>query len=431
MTDDAPGPVAANPWWDRAMVLAGKLGTGLLPVLMLAISARVAGARGLGEFAVALSLAQSVAEVADFTSQRHVARVRLAAGASGVERRLAAFNALRLATLAAGLVLAGIALVVALPVRDALPSLLVLSAAVWLFANNTSYATALARGDFLLIGAGPWVGLAAGAGVTLALAFAEPALGLWAVAAGLHAGKASETMALWRRFGYPVASFGRDGMRHEWEATRHLMLVGLVSAANARILVPLLALVVGVVGAGFISVGLNLEAGILLLAVAISVPAFRGAVENRVLASPRAAFLVVRRDWMTAVLLSVVLTGGFLPLAGVVTRILLADAAAGAVLPVALVVAASPFDTLCIFSGICYHAAHHDRRFLRLTTSTTLGSLLLVAVGGWLWATPGAALAFLVSRVGSAAVLNIPLLLPGIPSRHEESRLAKGGRSCS
>jgi hypothetical protein len=404
---------SATPWRDRAMVLAGKGGTGLLPVVMLGMCARLAGVRGVGEFAIAFSLAQSVAELADFTSQRHVSRVQLAAGAHDVRARLAAFNALRLLALAAGLASVAAILAAVLPPREALPSLVVLSSAVWLFANNTSYATALAEDEFLLVGAGPWVGLLAGVAVTLALGQARPSPGLWPVAAGLHAGKASETLVLWWRFGLPVASFGSGGLRREWAATRHLMYLGLVSAANARILVPLVALVVGVIGAGFISLGLNFHAGILLMAVAISVPAFRGAVNNRVVQSPQAAFRIVRGDWITAIALSVGLTTALLLVSGPLTRFVLAGASGEALLPVALVVAAAPFDTLSIFAGLCYHAAHDDRGFLRLTVATAVGSLLLVAAGGWLGATPGAALAFLLSRVVSASVFTAPLFSGG------------------
>ena len=392
------------------MVLTGKGGTGLLPVVMLAMCARLAGARGVGEFAIAFSLAQSVAELADFTSQRHVSRVRLAAGAGDVGERLAAFNALRLIALAIGLAGVGAILTAVLPGREALPSLVILSSAVWLFANNTSYATALAEDEFLLVGAGPWIGLVAGAGMVVALAYAQPSLGLWAVAAGLHAGKASETLALWQRFGLPAASFGPDSMRREWAATRHLMFLGVVSAVNARVLVPLLALVVGVAGAGFISLGLNFHAGILLLAVAISVPAFRGAVNGREVATPEAAFGLVRGDWITAIAMSAGLTGAFLLVSGTLTRLVLAGASGDASLPVALVVAAAPFDSLCIFAGVCYHAAHGDRRFLQLTVLTTTASLLLVTMGGWAGNTPGAAGAFLISRALSASVLTVPLL---------------------
>lgn len=190
------------------------------------------------------------------------------------------------------------------------------------------------------------------------------------------------------------------------------MLAGVVSAANARILVPMVAFVIGIAGAGIISVGLNLQAAILLLGVAISVPAFRRAVDGRTVATPREAFERIRGDWAAAIGVSVGLAAAFLVAARPLTRLVLGGGEAGATLPVMLILAAAPFDTLCILSGVCYHAAHHDRRFLRTTVLTTAGSLLLVATGGWIGATSGAALGYLVSRMVSAAVLNAPLIAP-------------------
>lgn len=403
---------AARPWWNRALVLAGKAGTGLLPVVMLAICARLAGARGVGQFAIALSLALTVADLADFTSHRHVPRVRLASGARDVVSRLAAFNSLRALTLGLAAAVVGAGMLAALPRHD-LPALLVVFAsALWFFANNTSYATALADDDFFTLGVGPWVGLVVGGGVAAALALAWPWGGLWAAAAGLHTGKACETVALWRRFGVPRTSLRADDLRREWDATRHLMLAGVVSAANARILVPMVAFVIGVAGAGIVSVGLNLQAAILLLGVAISVPAFRRAVDGRRVATPREAFERIQGDWAAAIGVSVGLAAAFLVAAPPLTRLVLGGGSSEATVPVMLILAAAPFDTLCIFSGVCYHAAHHDGRFLRMTFRTTAGSLLLVAAGGWVAATSGAALGYLISRVVSAAVLNAPLIAP-------------------
>ena len=420
---------AAGPWWNRALVLAGKAGTGLLPVVMLAICARLAGARGVGQFAIALSLALAVADLADFTSHRHVPRVRLASGARDVVSRLAAFNSLRAMTLGLAFAAVGAGMFAALPRHDLPVLLAVFASAFWFFANNTSYATALADDDFLTLGVGPWVGLVMGGGAAAALTLASPSGGLWAAAAGLHAGKACETLALWWRLGVPRASLRADDLRREWDATRHLMLAGVVSAANARILVPMVAFVIGVEGAGIISVGLHLQAAILLLGVAISVPAFRRAVDGRTVATPREAFERIRGDWAAAIGVSVGLAAALLIAARPLTHLVLGGGATGATVPVMLILAAAPFDTLCIFSGVCYHAAHHDRRFLRATILTTAGSLLLVAAGGWIGATTGAALGYLASRIVSAAALNAPLLAPGrVASAGSAARAQAEGR---
>ena len=394
-------------------MLLGKGATGLFPVAMLALSARADGVRGLGLFAVAFSLAQAVAELADFTSQRHVARVRLAAGAGDVSVRLAAFNTLRAATLTAGLILGSVGLAASTASGDRGPALAILWSACWLFANYTGYASAMANGSFGLAGIGPWLGLIAGAASTgAAVWLGRPGSGIWVVVLGVFIGKGLETLWVWTRVGLPAFTFDRAAVRYEWRATRDLMLVGLVSAANARILVPLLAVVIGVVGAGFISVGLNLEAAILLVGVAVSVPAFRSAVDNRLLHSPREAFLAVRGDWATALVCSLVLTLAVLLASAPLTRLIVGQDGE-ALLPVRLVVAAAPLDVLCIFAGVFYHAAHEDRVYLRLSVLTTTGALVLVAAGGWLAGTLGAAAAFAASRAVSVVVVYSPLVGPG------------------
>ncbi len=252
-------------WYQRATVLAGKGATGLLPVAMLALCGRMSGAAGLGRFAIAFSLAQSVAELSDFASQRHVSRLQLNAGEDNqpVRNRLEAFNGLRLLTFAGGAAVAAVGLAILVPPPYLAAGFAALASALWLFLNNTSYASAFAAGRFFLLAAGPWLGLVVGVAISLAVWRVAPGLGVWAVVAGLHAGKAAETALTWRVVGWPRAAFEWPALRSEWASTRHLMMVGLVSAANARLLIPLAGAAVGVVGAGYLSVGLNLQAAVL------------------------------------------------------------------------------------------------------------------------------------------------------------------------
>ena len=138
-------------WYERATVLAGKGATGLLPVAMLALCGRMSGAAGLGRFAIAFSLAQSVAELSDFASQRHVSRLQLNAGEDNqpVRNRLEAFNGLRLLTFAGGAAVAAVGLAILVLPPYLAAGFAALASALWLFLNNTSVRERVRGGSVL------------------------------------------------------------------------------------------------------------------------------------------------------------------------------------------------------------------------------------------------------------------------------------------
>ena len=386
----------------------GRGATGVLPLALLALSSQKLGLVAMGNYASALALTAGLVEIADVASQRHLPRLLSSDGHSD---RVVGYAVLRWLLLGIGALPA--LLVIATGSDPALraPSTAMLLAAIPMLALNTSYARALASGRYEVLGLGPLIGLFTTVTLTFALAQATPALGLWSPTVGLVLGKSVEWLVTRRpvmeRSNRPVVELARS----EWRHVRYLTLQALLSAANARLVVPFVALLGGPVGAGLLSVGISVLSVVSLIATAFAVPAYRIAVLDGVPSGPAEAFSRVRRDWWHAQGIGILLTAGLLLSVSHVMRLAF-GLDGGYARIVGIVVAAGLFETASAFAGSLYHASFRDRTLFQFTAINTSVGWLCVGVGVALAGLEGMAWGFLFSRAVGALVLHIPLLRP-------------------
>jgi O-antigen/teichoic acid export membrane protein len=199
-------------------------------------------------------------------------------------------------------------------------------------------------------------------------------------------------------------------VKDEWRQTRFLFYQGVLSSANARLIVPLVAAVSGAVAAGLLSIGLSFLGIISLAAVAITVPAYRGVLELGRSHGLSEAFRRTRHDWMWAVALSLLLTAmvtvASQPLLGALFHVDGREAR----LAVVLVVLSGTFETLNLFAGSYYHACFRDRQLFILSIVTMTVSWVALAMGVASGGVVGMGLGFIASRAIGAATLYLPII---------------------
>jgi len=393
-------------WQDRGWVLVGRGATGVLPLALLALASRSLGLAAMGTYASALALAAGLVEIADVASQRHIPRL-ISSGAR--PDRVEGYHAIRWLLLVIGALPAFLVSVTSSDPALRAPSTAVLLATVPMLGINTSYARALAAGRYEVLGLGPLVGLVTSITVTVALVRTAPWLGLWGPTLGLVLGKSVEWVvtrpSAVRRSHGPVFKFARA----EWPHVRYLVLQALLSAANARLVVPFVALLGGPAGAGLLSVGISVLSVVSLVATAFAVPAYRAALSDEAPIGPAQAFSRVRRDWWHAQGVGVLLTGALLLSVPYLVRMgFRVDARSAWV--VGIIVGAGLFETASAFVGTLYHASFRDRTLFHFTAINTLVGWLLVGAAVVLAGPEGMAWGFLVSRAVGALVLHLPLL---------------------
>jgi O-antigen/teichoic acid export membrane protein len=397
-------------WRDRALVLTGRGATGVLPVVLLSLASRSLGLDVMGTFATALALALGLAEIADFFSERHIPRMVLSDASTDEQtRRIGAFNSLRFAVcLAFGV--AAFAVLALITDRRALPATtVVLLCGGLVLVAKTQYATALAVRRYTLLGFAPLAGLAVAASLAWILLH-SPFKSLWAVVIALLAAKLGEILVLGSQIPAPRVSFDAELVKDEWRQTRFLFYQGVLSSANARLIVPLVAAVSGAVAAGLLSIGLSFLGIISLAAVAITVPAYRGVLELGRSHGLSEAFRRTRHDWMWAVALSLLLTAmvtvASQPLLGALFHVDGREAR----LAVVLVVLSGTFETLNLFAGSYYHACFRDRQLFILSIVTMTVSWVALAMGVASGGVVGMGLGFIASRAIGAATLYLPII---------------------
>lgn len=401
---------ADRKWRDRVLVLTGRGATGVVPVALLSLASRSLGLDVMGTFATALALALGLAELADFFSERHIPRMVLSDASTDEQtRRLGAFNSLRFVVFLAFGVIA-FAVLALISDRRALPATtVVLVCGGLVLVTKTQYAAALAVRRYALLAFGPVVGLAVAAAVAWILLHL-PLRNLWAVVIGLFAGKLGEIALLGTQIPLPRVSFDAGRVQDEWRQTRFLLYQGVLSAANARLIVPLVAAVSGAVAAGLLSIGLSFLGIISLAAVAITVPAYRWVLELGRSHGLSEAFRRTQRDWMWAVTLSLVLTATVAGVSRPLLRVLFHVDDRMAQLAVVLVVLSGTFETLNLFAGSYYHACFRDRQLFILSIVTMTVSWVALALGVASGGVFGMGLGFIASRAVGVVALYLPII---------------------
>jgi O-antigen/teichoic acid export membrane protein len=397
-------------WRDRAWVLTGRGAAGILPVVLLSLASRSLGLDVMGTFATALALTLGLAELADFFSERHIPRIVLSdAPTDEKTRRIEAFNSLRFAVfLAFGL--AAFAVLATISDRRALPATtVVLVCGGMVLVAKTQYAAALADRRYALLGGGPLLGLAVAAAVAWIL-LRSPFKNLWAVVIALVAAKLGEIALLGTQLPWPGVNFDAGRMREEWRQIRFLFYQGVLSAANARLIVPLVAAVSGVAAAGLLSIGLSFLGIISLAAVAITVPAYRWVLELGRSHGLSEAFRRTQRDWTWAVTLSLALTATVAVVSRPLLRVLFHVDDRTAQEAVVLVVLSGTFETLNLFAGSYYHACFRDRQLFILSIVTMTVSWVALAIGVASGGVLGMGLGFMASRAVGAVALYLPII---------------------
>jgi len=389
----------------QGWVLVGRGANGLLPLCLLAVVSRHLGLQGMGAFAAALALTAALAEVADINSQRHLPRLR---AADGTDTRVAAYDRLRWLLLLIGLApVAGAAAWTATGQRA--PAAVVVAAALPMLIASRCYAAALVENRYVVLGLGPVLGLAASVALTL-LAARSLEGSLWGPALGLIAGKTIEALALRTHRAVAPRGAATVPLSAEWARVRYLVYQVLVSAVNARLVIPYVAVVAGAAAAGLLSVGINLLSVVTLMALAFTVPAYRSALETGLAATPREAFARVRHHWQLAVALGAALTVLICAATPWVLPFAFRVQGHEATMTVALVAAGAVFEPMAIFAGSLYHASLQDRRLFRLGLVNVAAGWLMTGAGGLAAGAPGMAAGFLASRAVSTLVLYVPLI---------------------
>jgi len=397
-------------WRDRALVLTGRGATGVLPVVLLSLASRSLGLDVMGIFATALALALGLAELADFFSERHIPRMVLSDASPDEQTgRIGAFNSLRFSVfLAFGVVAFGVLALIS--DRRALPATtVVLLCGAMVLVTKTQYATALAVRRYALLGFGPLVSLALAAAVAWMLLH-SPFRNLWAVVLAFFAAKLGEITLLGIQIPWPHVSLDAGRMREEWRQTRFLFYQGVLSAAHARLIVPLVAAISGAAAAGLLSIGLSFLGIISLAAVAITVPAYRSVLDLGRSHGLSEAFRRTRRDWTWAVALSLLLTAIVTVASQPLLRVLFHVNGREAQLAVVLVVLSGTFETLNLFAGSYYHACFRDRQLFILSIVTMTVSWVALATGVASGGVLGMGLGFMASRAVSVVTLYLPIL---------------------
>ena len=284
----------------NVLVLAGRGATGILPVLITVVASRTYDVAVMGQIVTAVAVAYAIGEVADGQSQRHVTRLLSSAAHANARagtsddvddgrQALAAFNGLRFTLLAIALVA-----MLAVPFFHRPVLYVVLLTAVWGATSNMQYARALADGRFDVLGIGPFVPLVVLVVLAGLLAATGVTQGPWLLALALHGARAAEVVVLGLRVPWPGWSFDPATLRRQWIETRYLLLQTAMSAAHVRLLIPVVLFVSGAATAGIFSIGLSLLSVLSLVAVAVTIPAYRRSTA----AGPSAtASEMIRRTW--------------------------------------------------------------------------------------------------------------------------------------
>ncbi len=392
------------------MVIIGRGSTGAFPVVAAALTSRAHGLEVMGELATALMLAYATAEVADIFSQRHVPRLVGLQTREALSDRLAAYNALRFVVLGVGLCLSLAALNVALP---ATPSwtYAVLGTAVWSTMTNMQYALALAADDYLTIGIGPAIALAALFVGAFALGEALPYRNVWTLALALNVSRLIELAWVRRRQSSPGVRFERQALAAEWQATRFLLGQMMLSAAHVRLVVPLVALLAGAAAAGAFSIGLSVLAVVSMSAVAITVPAYRHATVAGPPADLAEAWRRTRPDFFLSLVVTVGLTFMLLTITPWLVTLAfdVSDRSVHSV--VRLIVLSGLFEGLALFAVLWYHACFRDRALLKLSIVAVIGGWVALVVGNALADVSGIAWAFFLTRVVAVLLFYQPVVV--------------------
>jgi hypothetical protein len=395
-------------------VVVGRGSTGVLPVAAAALASRAYGVEAMGRLSTALMLAYAAAEVADAFSQRYVPRlVSSGAGRDTVTEALAAFNGLRFVILAIGLVLSVLALYPAVGELSAWPLFIVLTS-IWATAANMYYAQALTADDYVTMGLGPTIALAALLGTAIALQAVVPHWGIWTLTIALHGARAIELRFLRARQAWPGLRLMRAPMVEQWQATRYLIGQTLLSALHVRLVIPLAALLAGPAAAASFSIAFSLLAAVSLSAVAITVPAYRRAVDGGPPADLAEAWHRTRPDFF----LGVVGCSGIVAVLWIFTpqlvRLVFAlhDPAVHAL--VRMVLLGGLFEPLALFGTVWYYACFRDRDVLIRSVVAVAGGWIALSVGHALAGPWGMAAGFTIARVGAVVLLYQPVVASGL-----------------
>jgi O-antigen/teichoic acid export membrane protein len=386
------------------LVLAGRGATGLLPLLITVIASRSYDVALMGEIVTAVAVAYAIAEVADGQSQRHVTRVLANAGSAGHERTLAAFNTLRFIMLGLGVIGA-----LALPFLRQPVLWALVATALWGTLSNMAYARALADGRYDLLGVCPFVPLVtllAAATIASRTPWADSP---WALVLGLHAARAAEAGVLALATPWPGLTASTAALRDQWTRTRYLLLQTAMSAAHVRLLMPLILVSAGAAAAGVFSIGVTLLSVLSLVAVAVTIPAYRQSAN----AGSKSIAVMLRRtrvDLIAGIAVCAAL-GLVLALATpVLLRTLFHVADSGAADVVRIVTLGGLFEAPALLASVYYQASFRDRQLFGLSVVNVVTGWVVLVVGLWFGGLTGGAWGFLASRALSAVILWIPLL---------------------
>jgi hypothetical protein len=396
---------------ERAFVFIGRGASGFLPVVLTLIAARVAGLEATGRFSAVLALALALAELADISSQRHVTRTRGAGSgeqdAQAPRETLDGYFGLRWLLLVAGFPLACLAVP---PGSWGTPSVATLAAAPLTLAVNTGYAVALRDRRDVWLAAGPLAAIVAALVVAGSVAAVAPERGEWVPVAALLGGRAVEALLLRRVITWPAIAFGARRVRAAWHETRYLVFQGGLSAAQARLVLPLTAWLAGSVAAGMLSIGLALVSILSLVTLASGLPAFRSIAGAPGELTPRRAWIALGPAFWQTLALVVVFSAGLVLAVPVLLTQVFEVSAPGLVPAVRLVVATGALEAVSIFAGLAYQAGFADRVLFRLSVLTSLQSWVGIGVGAALGGFVSLAGAYSVGRLAGVVSLLLPLV---------------------
>lgn len=400
---------AATPAVQRALVFIGRGANGLLPVVLTAIAARLAGLAATGRFAATLALALALAELADISSQRHVAR-SVASGTDDLQGRVAptdlgGYFGLRWALVALGL---PIAFLLVPPDSRASPSVWALAAAPLTLAVNTGYAVALRDRRDVWLAVGPIAAIASAVAVAWVSARGAVLDLEWAPVVGLVFGRSVELMTLRGVLEWPRASFAPRHLREAWRQVRYLLYQGALSAAQARLVLPLAAWLAGSAAAGMLSIGLALLSVVSLVSLAVGLPAFRSVTFDAASRTPARALRALRPALSGTLALAAVLSA----LLVLATPFVLTNAfrlSAPSLGPAVRIIAGTGvLEALCLFAGLAYQASFSDRQLFRLSVVTASQTWAAIALGAWVGGLVPLAMVYAVGRTVGTATLFVP-----------------------
>ena len=399
-----------NVWTSRANVLVGRAASGLIPLAVVGIAARSAGLAGAGDVAALVSGAMGLAELADVSSQRHLVRIEATADAAERDRRVHAFWTLRWTILSCGSLLAIPILIVSGRGLSLVGKIAVASAAAWFLHTNWQYARALALDRFDVVGIGPLLALGVSFGTMVVFRSLEKPDLLLVTAVALHAGKGAEAAYLRRHLGRGASRRGLGRIREEWKHVRFLFGQGLLSAGNAKMIIPLAAFSAGPAAAAILSISLSMVSVVSIAAVAIVIPSYRRWATGEGRWSVSAVLRRSRTEWLLGAAAGAAVVGAVWT--GLVGWLLRRgfhfdgpDLRSGLV-----VVLSGAFEPAFLLAGAIYQTCHRDRLLLALGVLSMAFCWTGLVIGGRLGGAAGMCDAFVAARVASVLVVCGPLV---------------------